>query len=64
MEELGYMLMYSVLVVIAIFMICVLFNPDFWQGYRNSKYLDEMMKEEEENTSESDETIPDIRNIL
>ena len=40
------------LVVFVIFMSTV-FNKDFIQGYRNSKFLDELMKEDQQ-TQDSD----------
>lgn len=35
------------MVIVAVFLMVVL-NEPFWQGYRNSKFIDEMMKEEDE----------------
>lgn len=34
------------MVIVAVFLMVVL-NEPFWQGYRNSKFIDEMMKEED-----------------
>ena len=31
----------------AVFVLVIALNPDFWQGYRNSKFLDEYFEEDE-----------------
>ena len=41
---------FLLLLVVTIFLM-VFLNEPFWQGYRNSKFIDEMMKEEEEEFS-------------
>ena len=42
------------MVIVAVFLMVVL-NEPFWQGYRNSKFIDEMMKEEDEEFLDSRE---------
>ena len=33
---------------LVVFVVCVLLNPDFWQGYRNSKFVDELKKDKKQ----------------
>ena len=42
------------MVIVAVFLMVVL-NEPFWQGYRNSKFIDEMMKKEDEEFLDSRE---------
>lgn len=36
-----------VLVMFTTAFVCIIaLNPDFWKGYRNSKFIDEMIEEE------------------
>ena len=42
------------MVIVAVFLMVVL-NEPFWQGYRNSKFIDEMIKEEDEEFLDSRE---------
>ena len=45
-EELFWVL-FIVFIAIPAILICTIFlNPDFWQGFRNSKFLDELDKED------------------
>ena len=44
---------FAILGVFAVLVFTVLLNPVFWQGWRNSKFLDEWNKED-------DNTIQDI----
>ena len=38
-------------VFIIVLFVGVVFNKEFWQGYRNSKFLDELEKEEQQSDS-------------
>lgn len=43
-EELYYLLLFCVPVGIVIVLVCILCNISFWQGFRNSKFLDDVYK--------------------
>ncbi|MBB5225426.1 hypothetical protein DYE50_03800 [Treponema ruminis] len=31
-----------------VFVVCVLLNPEFWQGFRNSKFVDELKEDKKQ----------------
>jgi hypothetical protein len=50
-------LLIAVIIAIFVFMgfVCFVCNTAFWQGYRNSKFLDELYKEQEQRQKETKE---------
>ena len=46
-----------VLMVIAFLFIAFALNPSFWQGYRNTKFFDELTKEYKEEQKESKDIV-------
>lgn len=52
-EELFWLLFIMFVAIPAILIVTIFLNPDFWQGFRNSKFLDELSKEDfDEETKE------------
>ena len=46
---------------LVVFVVCVLLNPNFWQGFSNSKYIDELLNEElDDDEDDDDDYLPEI----
>lgn len=44
-EIIFWIIFFCVGIPLVVFVVCILLNPDFWQGFRNSKFVDELKED-------------------